>query len=187
MSILRPDCCALAILASDGCQLSQLFYIPSCIDNRFVQTWECFRVLSLHWRKEMVFLWTMRVDTYFLTNSALLVFAVRIESSMSSVATSFVFKDNKWPEASSVDFIYSSNFWSTHRKYTKSFELLNISDADQILCCFRNISPLSPCDAETISCTVKIAYILQEHLTLSWACLHNILEPTKHILSDRMC
>ena len=83
----------------------------------------------------------------------------------------------------SVDFIYGSNFWSTYRKYAKSFELVNktcdltsassfwcsrqktifascerfvfISDAEQILCCFRNKSPLSPCDAETLSSTVS--------------------------------
>ena len=37
----------------------------------------------------------MRIDTYFLTSSAPRVFAVRRASLMSSLVTSFVFRDNK--------------------------------------------------------------------------------------------
>ena len=58
----------------------------------------------------------MRVDTYFLTSSAPRVVAARRASSMSSVATSFVVKDNKSPETSSVLTSSTTATFGLHKK-----------------------------------------------------------------------
>ena len=132
---------------------------------RLENVWEFYLFTG---EKKRMFLSTMRVDTYFLPSSAPRVFAVRRASSMSYVATSFVVRDNKWPEASSVltsskaanfgqkiccDFI----FWLSGQKtiLASCERFVFNSDDEQILCCFRNNSPLSRCDAEAISCTVS--------------------------------
>ena len=93
MSTLPTDCCALSNLCIRRLScFHNFFYIPSCIDTRLENVLEFCLFIG---EKKGMLLPTMLLDTYFLTSSAPRVFAVRRASSLSSVATSFVVRDNK--------------------------------------------------------------------------------------------